>query len=170
MRKIIVLFICFMAMVCLSSCSNAIASNNSLSSEEEEVKINEWYDIDYEADELKREKAYTAHCYRNNDGEFFMDDDINSPVVIYTFDGIFDTKYICGQRMAENSIIGLYDKNGKLLEKFVNIQMVITNSGCAGVKNKKIKDFIRNKQGYVRFVISRYARSDFDMKIPCMNN
>ena len=157
-------------MVCLASCSNAMADNSSSNNEEENVKINEWYDVCFEADELKGEDACTMHCYRNDDGEFSMDDDYNHSFVLCTFDGIFDTNYCYGERIIKNAVVGLYDKNGKLLEKFSNFKMFVSDSGFAGTKNKKIKEFIKTKKGYVRFVISRYARSDFDMKIPCINN
>ena len=35
---------------------------------------------------------------------------------------------------------------------------------------EKIVSFLKNQKGFVRIIAERYSRSDFDIKIPCMNN
>jgi len=32
------------------------------------------------------------------------------------------------------------------------------------------KKYIEKEKGYVRIIAPRFGRSDFDIKIPCMNN
>jgi hypothetical protein len=35
---------------------------------------------------------------------------------------------------------------------------------------EKIVSFLKNQKGFVRIIAERYSKSDFDIKIPCMNN
>ena len=175
MKKVLWLIVCFMTMVIgLSSCNSKTNVYPKTEEEKTDVICDSWYDLKIDADELSGIEEHTIYCYQAKDGFISTPSNNNEPFIFITFDGIFDTKYKFGQRVAKKVIIGLYDINGKLIEKIENgIFVVFNNGSCATINNKinnKINSFIKTKKGFVRIVASKYADGDFDIKVPCMNN
>ena len=152
MKKVLWLIVCLMTMV-LS------------------VNAQRWSSQTFKGDELTGTKTYTATSYRNSIGMvvFYSDNELK----LITNDGIFDynvnNNYVC-------VIIGLYDKNKNLLsKKRVFFWAYQDASKCQYYREESnncddVINHIKNEMGYVRFVASRYANSDFDMEVPCMKH
>lgn len=95
-------------------------------------------------------------------------------LVVNTQNGVFnfdeDTGYI------PSVTIKLYNRNNKLIErctsnKFIAGGTYMDYAVCRDTQlNKKVIDFIKNKRGYVQFIIHRYNLKDFIIKVPCFNN
>ena len=160
--------------ISLSSCSSKTNIFPKTEEEKTDVICDSWYDLKFDADELTGSKERTIYCYRTKDGEVVVPNDNNEAFMFYTFDGIFDTNYEFGESIAEKVIIGLYDINGKLIEKIENGVFFVLDSGlCATGDNKinnKINSFIKTKKGFVRVVANKFAEGNFDIKIPCIKN
>ena len=135
------------------------------------VNAQEWDSTDYEADELKGQESYTAYNFTNETGMFVYFSNYDDYFKICTLDGIFDYK---GRYHELKVIIGFYDENDKLVEKFNDwIYVQEDNSKIAGAKGKKSKKvitYIKQNNGYVRIIAERYGRTNFDLKVPCLNN
>ena len=175
MKKVLWFIVCLMTMAFgLLSCNSKANVYTKTEEEKTDVICDSWYDLKIDADELTGTKEHTIYCYRTKDGEVVVPNDNNKSFIFITFDGIFDTKYEFGERVAEEVIIGLYDINDKLIEKIENdVFFVLDNGFCASVNDKinnKINSFIKAKKGFVRIVANKFAKGNFDIKIPCMNN
>lgn len=82
-------------------------------------------------------------------------------------------------------LVGLYDKDGKMVEKFklwldsdhdYLLNRVVRTRNAGAMSNpvgqrgkvKKIFKVLRSGEGYVRFLCGRFNASDFDLKVlPC---
>lgn len=135
------------------------------------INAQEWTSTDYEADELKGQESYTAYNFTDESGMFVYFSNYDDYYKICTLDGIFDYK---GRYHQLKVIIGFYDENDKLVEKFNDwIYVKEDNSkiaGASGKKSKKVITYIKQNMGYVRFIAERYGRTNFDFKVPCLNN
>jgi len=152
MKKIIMAFVCLMTMVMSASAQNG------------------WDSKVYPKDELKGEEGYVSTFWSNASGMVVTFSD--NGMKLCTNSGIFD---YYDDRV--NVTIGYYDLEGNLKEKASVTFYISQNSSQCFIANaskkkkgKKFRDFIHNEKGYVRIVAPRYARSDFDIKVPCMNN
>lgn len=99
--------------------------------------------------------------------------DLNE-LVVNTDGGVFnfdeDTGYI------PNVTIKLYGRNNKMIAKYTTNKFraggtYMDYAVCRDTKvNNKVIDFIKNKRGYVQFIVHRYNLKDFIIKIPCFSN
>lgn len=140
-----------------------------------------WEKRTVEGDELKGTKSHDVYIFTDeNVGSFvfFGPDtymfrltsdkeqfDINSGYSSYTGPYAFVT-----------TLVGIYDDNGSLLEKFemnldrednkANHFLVATTSRIGHKKKmKKMFEAILSSKGYIRIVAPRYNSTDFDLKI-----
>lgn len=72
-------------------------------------------------------------------------------------------------------VIGLYDTNGKLLEKYSTLLTVSNGKYSKGSLSTTATffafEYIRDKKGFVRYVFETWGESQaFDLMVPCMNN
>lgn len=72
-------------------------------------------------------------------------------------------------------ILGFYDENENLVEKSEQNFYCYGGNYSKAVPSKLVAQYvfsyIKNKKGYVRFVISTYGNSDlYDLTVPCLNN
>lgn len=139
-----------------------------------------WTYTNYEADALKGQKAYTAYQYEVPGVGSYVSWGWNEPDFrLITASGIFEES-VCyewyGSFRAVRVLVGIYDAQGTLKEKFY-VQMYKERSGTgdkihlSSMKKqqklgKKISKALSEGDGYVRFVCSRYAQSDFDLTVP----
>lgn len=83
--------------------------------------------------------------------------------------------------MIAYATIGFYDENDKLVKKWENCMVEVTNGGQVAEASKNVwgktskgsRDvvpYIMNERGYVRIIIPTYRGKEFDMKVPCLNN
>lgn len=138
-----------------------------------------WRTEVHHADELKGTEEYTAYIYTDSKGDYIViwsntDEDFR----IVSNGHIFN--YNSGATKWFSSTVGLYDENGKLLEK-VGIDFdahddnprIAENSTAFRRQKKsanKIIKFIRNEKGYVRIIAPLYrSNNDYDIEIPCFN-
>lgn len=158
MKKVLWLIVCLMTMVVSVNAQNG------------------WETYKSGGDELKGSSPYVAHIYRCKEGEICLCDNSESTFLVATYNGIFDYDV---DNYVKGAIIGLYDINGNLIEKIKTPTQrtfwVIEENGdvMSCIKKdvrEKIVSFLKNQKGFVRIIAERYSRSDFDIKIPCMNN
>jgi hypothetical protein len=133
---------------------------------------NGWNNTVFDADELKGTESYTSYYYEDVNGMvvFFSNE---SYYKLVTNSGIFDY----GKYDDVIVTVGFYDINNKLIKKEQSAFYVSSkNSGSCflspSLKERGVffKKYIEEEKGYVRIIAPRYGRSDFDIKIPCMNN
>ena len=127
----------------------------------------QWVQFTSEADELRGTPATTAYIYTAEDGGMFVITDGKDDFTIVCDKGIFDysDNYV-------KALIGFYDGN-KLVEKVEVMLFVADGSGNMAISSeyqkplvgKKVKDYINNT-GDVRFVIPRYGRESYDIRVP----
>jgi len=156
MKKFIMALVCLMTMVLSVNAQNG------------------WNKTVFNADELKGTESYTSYYYEDVNGMvvFFS----NEPCYkLVTQSGIFDYGVLGDDDVIVT--IGFYDINNKLIKKEQSAFYVSSKDkgSCflsAALKERGafFKKYIEEEKGYVRIIAPRYGRSDFDIKIPCMNN
>jgi hypothetical protein len=159
MKRLIMAIVCLMTMVFSANAQNG------------------WEKTKFPGDELKGEKETCLNIYTNDEGSFVFSDEKDDGFMVTTQRGFFDYDI---DNYAKGTIIGLYDQNGVLLEKmdlptqrtfFTTSSSNHKTMGCIKkAAAKKIISFIKEQKGYVRIIAERYSRTDFDIKVPCMNN
>lgn len=143
------------------------------------------------ADELKGNEAYSSYVYSQPGmGAFVFWGFEKFQFRIVSDDGIFNYKSTysrySGAYQGESILVGLYDNNDNLIEKFnmwldremskdgkfLTTRNAGTMSNPVGQKGKvkKIFKHLQGQNGYVRIVATRYNHADFDLKIPPVNN
>lgn len=146
-----------------------------------------WIITEQAADELKGNEAYSSYMYSEPGmGSFVFWGFEEYQFRIISDNGIFNyesgyNRYT-GSYSGENVMIGLYDSDGNLIEKFNmwldkdksksgnfletrNAGAMFNPVGQKG-KVKKIFNHLKGDDGYVRIVAARYDKVDFDLKIP----
>lgn len=144
-----------------------------------------WTSTNYEADELTNTEAYTAYTYSSEVGHFIYWSNKPDQFRIISNSAIFNynsgySKY-AGHYCGFNIMVGLYDKNDNLIDKFTmwldcpssdgkptfgetrNMGKMFNPVGQAK-KCKKIFSHLKTT-GYVRIVADLYGTGKFDMKI-----
>lgn len=127
----------------------------------------QWAEYKTEADELKGEEASTSYFYTAEDGGMFVYFDNKDSFTVMCDKGIFDysDNYV-------KAIIGFYDGD-KLVEK-VEVKLYVPDgSGNMALSSDykkpkvgpKVIDYINNV-GDVRFIIPRYGRASYDIRVP----
>lgn len=157
-----------MALVCL------MTTVISVNAQSDEAKIGEWFTNTTAGDELKGTSDDSETCFLTLDGFIMYLHNANT-FALHTNAGFFDYDY---DDNAKSVIIGFYDKDKNLVEKLKSKKSDFKVFGAHkdGVfiysksLNKAICDYINNEKGYVRFIIDRYNKLDFDFEVPCMNN
>ena len=146
-----------------------------------------WVITNQEADDLKGNKAYTSYIYNQpGEGSFVFWGFEEYQFRIISENGVFNYEsgynQYSGSYSGESIIVGLYDDNDKLIEKFnmwldrdkskggnfLNTRNAGGMSNPVGQKGKvkKIFKHLQGNSGYVRIVAARYNHADFDIKIP----
>ena len=161
MKKVLWLIVCLMTMVVSVNAQNG------------------WETLKSGGDELKGSSPSVEHLYKCDEGEICFFDGSESIFMVVTYNGFFDYDV---DNYVKGAIIGLYDINDNLIEKIKTPTQRTFWVGWVGEENKdmmgcikkdvgeKIVSFLKNQKGFVRIIAERYSRSDFDIKIPCMNN
>ena len=161
---------CIMAIVCLMTM--VVSANAQV--DNDDVKIGEWFTNTTAGDELKGTSDDSKTCFIASEGFIMYLHNANT-FALHTNVGFFDYD---SYDNAKSVIIGFYDKDKNLVEKLKSKKSDFHIFGAHkdGVLiysknlNKAIWDYINNKKGYVRFIIDRYNKLDFDFEVPCMNN
>ena len=146
-----------------------------------------WQITRKDADELKGNAAYSSYIYSQPGMGYFAFWGFEEyQFCIISDNGIFNYEsgynQYTGSFSGESIIVGLYDGNDKLIEKFnmwldrdeskggtyLRTRNAGSMSNPVGQKGKvkKIFKHLQGKNGYVRIVATRYDRADFDIKIP----
>lgn len=81
------------------------------------------------------------------------------------------------QNYVTYATIGLYDESGKLIAKYEDCMLELTNGmQVAGVYDRKAKGVrevvpcLTKNKGSVRIIIPTARGKDFDLSVPCLNN
>ena len=143
-----------------------------------------WHVLQVEPDELKDEPGGSRYVYEvENVGWFIVREWDKYQFMISSFHP-FAAEHVSdlvSSYDGELVLVGIYDANGKLTEKFEMWLDLVRDSGYkdlrtrdAGFMNnpvgqkkkvRKIFEALRSGAGYVRIVAPRYDKSDFDIKI-----
>ncbi len=143
-----------------------------------------WHVLQVEPDELKDEPGGLSYVYEvENVGWFIVREWDKYQFMISSFHP-FAAEHVSdlvSSYDGELVLVGIYDANGKLTEKFEMWLDLVRDSGYkdlrtrdAGFMNnpvgqkkkvRKIFEALRSGVGYVRIVAPRYDKSDFDIKI-----
>lgn len=136
-----------------------------------------------EADELTGQKAGEYYRFTiDSIGSITIPDWNGWSFQLNSADGMFDSWIIHGSVrtiICAKFLMGLYDANGKLVEKYQDDMAADHNDGSRTMwidtswpytpgKRRKLKRMIsamRNGDGYVRIVVKRRNRPDFDLKV-----
>lgn len=149
----------------------------------------EWQKTMTEADELKGEKARTVYIFSQQGVGDFIVWDFNDYQFRLVSEELFNTEAgysrYTGSYAGQSILIGLYDDNSKLIEKFtlwldkednkagrfLRTRDRGTMNNPVGQKKKVKKMFthLLSGSGYVRIVAERYNNTDFDLKITPFN-
>lgn len=144
-----------------------------------------WQVLQVEPDELKGAPGGSRYVYEmENMGQFIVWDWNEYQFMISSLHP-FATERVSGMVSVSNGelvLVGIYDADGKMTEKFKLWLDLVKDSGYkdlrtrnagsmsnpVGQKKKvrKIFEALRSGVGYVRIVAPRYDNSDFDIKIP----
>lgn len=147
------------------------------------VGAQEWTATRFEADELKGTRAYTAYQYEHKGLGSYVSWGWDDPKFrLITTKGIFEesTCYAWfGSYRAVRVLVGIYDNNGTLKERFfvdmykesqsLGDRISLSSKKSERKKAKKIAKALTTDRGYVRFVCARYSDSDFDLSVPFYN-
>lgn len=143
-----------------------------------------WHVSQVEPDELKGEPGGSRYVYEVANIGWFIVWDWNEYQFMLSGLHPFATEHVSGMvssHTGELVLVGIYDANGKMTEKFELWLDLVRDSGHKelrtrnagymstpiGQKKKvrKIFEALRSGVGYVRIVAPRYDNSDFDIKI-----
>ena len=143
-----------------------------------------WHVLQVEPDELKDEPGGSRYVYEvENVGWFIVREWDKYQFMISSFHPFAaeHVRDLVSSYDGELVLVGIYDENGKLTEKFEMWLDLVRDSGYkdlrtrdAGFMNnpvgqkkkvRKIFEALRSGVGYVRIVAPRYDHSDFDIKI-----
>ena len=145
-----------------------------------------WMKQESEADELKGLTGNTYYTYTVPGVGGFMFYGFDTYQFCLLSDGVqfnIETGYnqFSGSYAGVSVLVGIYDGDGQLTEKFSMWLDRVDNMGNYAVKTrnaggmsnpvgqkgkvKKIFKALRSDGGYVRIVAERFQRTDFDMKI-----
>lgn len=146
-----------------------------------------WLKQESEADELKGLTGNTYYTYTVPGVGGFMFYGFDTYQFYLLSDGVqfnIETGYnqFSGSYAGVSVLVGIYDGDGHLTEKFSMWLDRVDNMGNYAVKTrnaggmsnpvgqkgkvKKILKALRSDSGYVRIVAERFQRTDFDIKIP----
>lgn len=137
-----------------------------------------WEKRHQDADELKGTSAVNLHFADIPNKGVIIVLDNKDVLTIGLKKEIFDYKRFKEYFVVEG-IVGLYGKNGDLVEKtnirinvsedspdfaqaYINSDFGYEGSGAI----KKVLSWIRNNKGSIRFIIPQYGGTDFDVKLP----
>lgn len=139
-----------------------------------------WTATRFAADELTGQGAYTAYQYNEPGKGSYISWGWDDPDFrLITEKGIFQES-VCyawfGQYKAVRVLVGIYNTQGELQEKFY-IEMYKESSSLGDKihlssmkkerkKAMKIAETLSGNNGAVRFICSRYSQSDFDIIVP----
>ena len=147
----------------------------------------EWQKHESKADELKGSTGGTYYTYVVPGLGGFMFDGFDTYQFCLLSDGVqfnIETGYsqFAGSYAGIIVLVGIYDDDGHLKEKFKMWLDRVDNMGNYAVKTrnaggmsnpvgqkgkvKKIFKALQSDGGYVRIVAERFQRTDFDLKIP----
>ena len=147
----------------------------------------EWQKHESKADELKGSTGGTYYTYTVPGVGGFMFNDFDTYQYSIISDGVqfnIETGYsqFAGSYAGITVLVGIYDDDGQLKEKFKMWLDRMDNMGNYAVKTrnaggmanpvgqkgkvKKIFKALQSDGGYVRIVAERFQRNDFDLKIP----
>lgn len=143
----------------------------------------EWNKTKVDGDELKGTKDKTVLMYNDSGNIFQVDDNEEKIFILKTSNSFFDFTSIKGtnNRFITLGLVGLYDKENNLIEKLeITFEVYepaticypnkYTKGGGNNYKrSKKVIDFIKNSNGYVRFILPLHNQTtDFDFKVPTL--
>ena len=166
MKKVLWLIVCLMTMV---------VSVNAQS---------EWVTEIHAADELTGTDEYTSVSYIDGSNGIVTWSTESKKFRIICGEEMFDSKiqragWNPNYRSLFEAVVGLYSTDGKLIKKkYVTFEIGANHhqgmsvGGRTGKNEGKIVlDYLRNKKGYIRIVAPLSGtNTNFDMKVPCMNN
>lgn len=143
-----------------------------------------WHVLQVEPDELKGDSGGSRYVYEVEDMGWFTVWDWNKYQFMISSIHPFATEHVRGMVSSSNGelvLVGIYDADGKMTEKFKLWLDLVRDSGYkdlrtrnagsmsnpVGQKKKvrKIFEALRSGVGYVRIVAPRYDNSDFDIKV-----
>lgn len=147
----------------------------------------EWHKQISEGDELKGTSTSDIYSFVNPEmGAFSFSGFDTYTIFLISENAQFNVETIYtsvkGYYSIINVLVGFYDGNGKMREKFEMTFDLVENTGnkmiYASSKNrvgykskiKKIYKALQEQEGYVRMVTSRFQKSDFDLKILPIKN
>lgn len=145
-----------------------------------------WSTKSHEADELTEQDSYTSYVYEDpNVGSFIYWSNQKDQFRIISKNGIFNYESVYNQGGSHycgfDIIVGLYDENNKLVEKFSMWLDCPSSDGKPTFgetrnrgklfnpigQSKKVKKILTHLQttGYVRILADLYGNSKFDLKV-----
>ena len=143
-----------------------------------------WHVLQVEPDELKDEPGGISYVYEVENVGWFIVREWDKYQFLISSRHPFAAEHVSDMVSSydgELVLVGIYDANGKLTEKFEMWLDLVRDSGykdlrtrAAGFMNnpvgqkkkvRKIFEALRSGVGYVRIVAPRYDKSDFDIKI-----
>ncbi len=141
----------------------------------------DWSKTSWDADELTEREAYDSYRYTDEIGNsfvFWSNSDADFRIISAL--GIFDYE---GANHNFWALIGLYDENDELLEKFEIRFLAVEGMGNQAEANltpfrrpipnpercRKLLQFLTQRQGYARIVAPLFGTNNkFDLTVPCM--
>lgn len=147
------------------------------------INAQQWTITKNNGDELKGTPAYTSYIWMEDNGAFAYKDTDDTLFLVSTKDGIFNSNGQRGRkgRPVTVGLVGFYTPTDSLIEKMeltyeinegsqsVYPNQYTSKGGNNYKRSRKIIDFIKNGNGYVRFIIPRYAKNDLELKVQCNN-
>lgn len=129
-----------------------------------------WYVTEHQADEMKKQEAYTSFRFEDENGNAFIYWTFSSSDFrIVSNSGVFNYN----ERRFVPITVGFYDKDNKLLEKSEITLKVEEDAQIARVPYKKktatkALKYINENEGYIRIIAPLYGRiADFEIKVLC---
>lgn len=137
-----------------------------------QVSAQRWSETVHPADEMQNTKEYISYMYSDEKDNNFIYWSGSNGIRIINNEGLFDSDLHRSFKIQ----IGYYDKTGKLIKKENktlyllkdDYQKAETSLFSTG---KKVIDYIKNKDGYVRILAPQYQKiTPWEILVPCKKN
>ena len=144
----------------------------------------QWSKTVVKGDELKGTSDGVNCVYSDDFKHIAFNEKSDNYFIVVTDKSFFNYSSIRGsnRRFIVDGLVGLYDNQDKLIERIeITFETMekpttvypnkYTSKGGNNLKrSKKVIDYLKNENGYVRIVLPLYNGEEFDLKIPTLNN
>lgn len=142
------------------------------------ISAQKWEKKIVEADEMKAQTETTMYVCNSSKYSFVLYESNNAWVVSGVPFKPDPTHINYRNNFETYAKIGFYDMNDKLIEKWDNCRLELTNfyrTATSDTSKKKkgqyaVSNYLKTANGYIRIIIPTIQGDEFDVTVPCLKN